>query len=184
MGTIDLIMGCMFSGKTTEIFKRLDLISKNQCMMYINSDIDTRTINVCSTHNPDLQIPENIKMVKTNKLYDIITDALKCDVIAIDECQFFPDLKFFCIEMAEIYNKKIIVAGLNGDFKRQLFGQMYELIPYCDTIFKLNALCKLCLSPAIFSMRYNYVNDNVILVGGENMYIPVCRNCFLKKHLM
>ena len=183
--SIDLIMGPMFSGKTTEIFRRCQLFDeKGYSVLYINSDIDTRSLCAVSTHNPHLALPD-IKMLKSKQLYDIFDTATQYDIIAIDECQFFPDLKNFCVDLCETHKKKIIVGGLNGDFKRQLFGQMYELLPYCDTITKLNAYCGLCDSSqyGLFSMRREIANENIVLVGDENIYVPACRNCFLKNRV-
>ena len=68
----------------------------------------------------------------------------------------FSGLKNYVKNYADNYGKKLIVAGLNGDYLRQPFGEINDLIPYCDTIIKLNPFCKLCADKKIISKRYFY----------------------------
>ena len=79
------------------------------------------------------------------------------------------------------YNKKVYVCGLDGDFKRQKFGQILDLIPLCDKVTKLTSLCSICKNgtPGIFSKRISSEEEQT-LVGSDN-YIPVCRTCYENK---
>jgi thymidine kinase len=75
-------------------------------------------------------------------------------------------------------NKKIYVSGLDGDFKREKFGKILDLIPMCDKVTKMTSLCSLCKNgtPGLFSMRLTNEKEQM-LIGSSN-YIPVCRFCY------
>ena len=108
------------------------------------------------------------------RIYDMIFYK---KIILINEGQFFPDLYDTVIKMIKD-NKKVYIAGLDGDFQRKKFGQMLDLIPLCDTITKLTSLCNICKNGnlGIFSKRItNEIEQTVI---GSNNYIPVCRTCY------
>jgi thymidine kinase len=100
------------------------------------------------------------------------------DVILINEGQFFEDLYDTVVDMLN-HNKKIYICGLDGDFKRNKFGQILDLIPLCDKVTKLTSLCSICKNgaPGIFSMRLTDETQQT-LVGSDN-YVPVCRKCFV-----
>lgn len=181
--SIDVIIGPMFSGKTTELHRRLNIcVEADYKVMYINSVLDTRD-GVLSTHNTTLKNTEKINYMKTSNLLDLFPQCLLADVIGVDEAQFFPDLFLFCRLLCEDHHKKIIVSGLNGDFQRKPFGQINDLITICDTVTKLNAFCYSCrksynrMTPALFSKRI-CDTEQTVLVGGAMMYIPVCRTCY------
>lgn len=182
--TLDLIFGPMFSGKTTELMRRLNICADAKYkVLYINSIVDVRENRGFSTHNDCLKETEKITFVHTKNLNDINEMARRYDILGIDEAQFFPDLKEFCLNMCETYHKKIFVAGLNGDFERKPFGQMNDLITFCDSITKLSPFCSSCRSrfgimkPALFSKRL-IESKETILVGKSESYIPVCRDCY------
>ena len=96
------------------------------------------------------------------------------DVICIDEGQFFQDLLPFCTNAADHDKKRIVVAGLSGDFLRSPFGQILDLIPHADSIKLLKARCEICGKEATFTKRTVCVQDQE-LIGGADMYRPVCR---------
>jgi thymidine kinase len=196
-GYLELIIGPMFSSKTTrlvEIYKQCKFC--NISVAVINHSIDNRYDDeLLSTHDK-IKIP----CIKTERLFDIWTDEIdmednvSCiprinekfkvatsDVILINEGQFFPDLEDF-VKQLLINNKKVYVCGLDGDFERKKFGQMLDLIPLCDKVYKLTSLCSLCKTgtKGIFSMRLTS-NKEQTLVGSDN-YIPVCRTCYVSKH--
>ena len=175
---IEIILGCMYSGKSTELLRRVnryESIGKN--VMLINHNNDIRTDNSVSTHT-------NYKKpaTKTNSLLGLTnnTQFLKADVIGIDEAQFFTDLYQFIIQI-EKYNKIIIVAGLDGDYQRKPIGQILEIIPLCDSVVKLTALDMESKdgSLGIFTKRL-VNNDQQILVGSVDTYMAVSRNNYLK----
>jgi thymidine kinase len=184
--SLDIILGCMFSNKTTELLRRLTIYKEMKLeVILVNSCTDTRTDMNFSTHNPIIGSSGKIETVKTNALEHIMQQLERYDVIGIDESSFFPDLKICVLNLVEKYKKKVIVAGLNGNYNRKNFGQINDLIPYCDSIIKLSAFCQLCcdkkciIRSAHFTKRI-VSNDTEILVGGNEFYVPVCRECFLK----
>jgi len=110
---------------------------------------------------------------------DVLTSTLGLDtfdVVAVDEAQFFDDLVDFCLLAVEQWHKSVIVAGLDGDFKRRPFGQVLNLIPLADEVSKLHSRCGVenCRARALFSLR-TVSNAQLNLVGGTDVYLPVCR---------
>jgi thymidine kinase len=102
-----------------------------------------------------------------------------CHTILIDEAQFFPDL-LKSIELVDFYKKTVIIFGLDGDFKREKFGNILDLIPYADSVEKLCARCNNCNNKAIFSHRIIQEKTQII-IGNKDIYIPLCRKCYLQK---
>lgn len=175
--SLTLKIGCMFSGKTSEIIRivnRLSVINKD--ILLINSSLDDRYVknSICS-HNKN-----KIDCISVNKLNDISTDKyLKCEYIIVDEAQFFEDLYDFVTVAVDINQKHVIIVGLNGDSNRKNFGEIYKLYPLADKIDLLTALCSICKNgtKAIFSKKI-LEDDKQTDVGSSDKYIPVCRNCY------
>ncbi len=187
---LELIIGPMFSGKTSrliDIYKQCKFC--NIPVVVINHSIDNRyDEELLSTHD-HIKIPciktDSLSYVwkedpETNGLFKIFRDREEiyfADVILINEGQFFEDLYDTVISMLK-YGKKVYIAGLDGDFKRQKFGQMLDLIPLCDNVVKLKSLCSICKdgTAGIFSKRLTHETEQTI-IGFDN-YIPVCRKCY------
>jgi thymidine kinase len=177
-GYLELIVGPMFSGKTSrlvEIYRKC--LFCNVPVAVINHSADTRYSETqLSTHDM-VKIP----CIMTPRLRDVWSDAIVCsaDVVLINEGQFFEDLAEVVIEMVNA-KKQVYVCGLDGDFQRKRFGQMLDLIPFCDKITKLTSLCSLCKdgTKGIFSLRLTKETEQMV-IGAEN-YIPVCRTCYEK----
>lgn len=183
---MDIIIGPMFSGKTSELIRRLTIFADlGLKVLYINHEKDTRSSDNISTHNTSLKTNlqnHNLITIKTNDLSTVRTCDF--DVVGVDEAQMFQGLKEFALKVVETEGKRLIVCGLNGDFKRELFGEIHLLVPLCDTILKLFPYCIFCraenkLNQALFSKRTCLSSDKV-LIGGSESYIPVCRECYLK----
>lgn len=171
-GKIELIIGPMFSGKTTELIRRVERLSygkKNIISINHQSDIRYNSSNITS-HNGS-----SIDALSCLHLMPIISKFDDFDVIAIDEGQFFDDIVEFS-EMMANQGKLVIVAALDGDFKQEPFGQIPQLIPHAEKIDKLTAVCIKCGQDAPFTTRVSHC-DNVIKVGGPEMYQSVCRSC-------
>ena len=113
---------------------------------------------------------------KFDKLAQQHLNLHTAQVILINEAQFFNDLVPCVIDMLK-QNKKVYIAGLDGDFQQKKFGTILDLIPLCDKVTKLSSLCSLCKNgeAGIFSMRLTQEKEQM-LIGSEN-YIPVCRKC-------
>ena len=174
-GRIELIIGCMWSGKSTELIRQAKRYSSiNKKILIINHESDERYgKNVVSTHDS-----EQITCISVNSLKHIfdITDYKFIDIILIDEAQFFQDLYNFANKAANEDNKILIISGLDGDFKRNQFGDIIKLIPHAEKVTKLNALCNICNDGSIASFTHRKIkNNNLNLVGGQDEYMPVCR---------
>lgn len=177
--SIDIITGPMFSGKTTELLRRLTILKEAGLnVLYITSTLDTREF---ISHNKGIGKPD-MAFCSTHTLMSTRSYSAVFNVIGIDEAQFFDDLPEFCIEMSEKYGSKVIVAGLNSDFRREKFGKICELLPICDNITKLYPFCASCaknrvLTPALFSKR-KIISEEKVVIGDCHSYLPVCRDCY------
>ena len=181
MGRIELIIGCMYSGKTSQLLsliKRYKSIKTN--MMVINYLEDTRYGNDNKIYSHDKNSIEAIPLDNLNKL---VTDSKyrdqyrEAETIFINEGQFFDNLLEFTTNAANNDDKTIIICGLDGDYLRRPFGDILYLIPHADKVTRLEALCKICGdgTPGIFTKRI-IKTEGQKLIGGDESYIPVCRN--------
>lgn len=179
-GSITLYIGCMFSGKTSELqreYKRWKNVGKSVVSInYVGDDrygVDDYIYNHDNTKIP---------CIKAFKLSDIEENVLKhVDVILINEGQFFVDIIEFCVRWCDEFKKNVIVCGLDGDFMRKPFGKINDLIPLCDEVRKLKALCKVCADGTygLFSWRVSKETEQVI-IGDVDKYIPVCRKHYIE----
>lgn len=179
-GYLELIFGPMFSGKTTTIiqrYKQHKLLDHN--IAVINYYKDTRYAEKGLYSHDGI----NIDCFQSETLQQIVdNDDIKindCNVIIINEGQFFQDIFERVIDWVENKQKIVYVCGLDSDFKRNKFGNFLELIPFCDNITKLKSLCMQCKNgeKALFSKRITN-HESQIVIGSDN-YIPVCRKCYL-----
>lgn len=174
---LKLIVGSMFSGKTTALIREIERHSVvTSDILIINHSLDsqrTHCLSVIETH-----CGEKRDAVSLTRLSDVLTmeQYASSEVVAIDEGQFFEDLDTFLEAELERTDKTFIVAGLNGDFRKRPFGKMLQLVPLADEIEKLSAYCTLCRdsTPAHFTRRIAQTSQQV-LVGRKELYIPVCR---------
>ena len=179
-GSLQLFVGPMYAGKTSKLIETYEecIDSENRVIVLTHSDEIRYSIDKLSTHDQ-----KKIDCFKYDTITSFINekaDAIKeCKVILIDEGQFFKDL----LEILPLINqlhKHVYVFGLDGDFKRNKFGQILDLIPHCDRIQKLHAKCNVCSNQAIFSHRTNDSSEQV-LIGNESVYQPLCRDCYNSK---
>jgi thymidine kinase len=189
-----LIMGPMFSGKTSTLISELTrYVDVDIPVVYINSSEDTRG-EFISTHNSSFStISSKIKTIKSQRLDQISESVLnEHGVIAVDEAQFFSDLVPFVIHWME-KEKMIYIAGLDGDMNQKIFGDIVHLIPYASEVRKLNAVCESCrtngkIVSAPFTIRHQIDLTDKKLIGGKDLYHPVCSDCMFsfknkyKKH--
>ena len=181
MGTLEIIMGPMFSGKTELLIQKYNILNPDKnnpnTALAFNYYKDTRYGENCiASHNGLVIVSINIKTIS-----EIFTDHKyfnKFSHILINEAQFFPDLKNSVIELVEKYNKHVIICGLDSDFKREKFGDIWDLIPYADIIQKLKGKCNFCNNDSLFTHRLCNQQEQEII--GNNIYIPVCRKCYGK----
>lgn len=181
-GYLELIIGPMYAGKSTELIRNINKYKfLNEKMIAINHKINNRYGSEgISTHN--------------NEIYDncIILDKLsdfensdkfnETKIIIIEELQFFNDAYNTIIKWCDKYNKKVIAAGLDGDFQRDAIGDVLRLIPHANKVLKINALCSICKdgTEAPFTRRIIASKDKT-LVGSNDIYEAVCRKHYLEE---
>ncbi|MFW6028755.1 MAG: thymidine kinase [Halanaerobiales bacterium] len=191
-GHIELIIGPMFAGKTTELIRRLTRAQyAGQKIIVFKPVIDDRySESHVVSHNG-----EKIYSIVTNDFNDIMNISKDYDVIAIDEIQFFPshgpvveNEQELILGINELLNKladkgkEIIVTGLDMDFKCEPFTNTMLIAGIAEKIDKLTAICINCGAPATRSQRLvngkpAYSTDPSIIIGGKESYEARCRKC-------
>jgi len=176
MGYLKVILGCMFSGKTSKlitIYKRNLIADIPTCIINYIQDVRYDAEKL-STHD-GIKVP----CIRAKKLGDVLNNEVikKNDVIIINEGQFFSDIYKVVKELVNKYDKTVYVGGLDGDYKMERFGDILDLIPLCNEVEKLNAICGICKGRASFTKRIKNTTEEQIIIGGVETYIPVCRNC-------
>lgn len=180
-GQLNLILGPMFSGKSTALIQNIRKFGALKYdMIIVKPDIDSRyTIDEICTHNLD---KEKCKILGLDELKTIkdMEEYKTTRLILIEEGQFFKELYTLVKDMVDKDHKIVIVSGLNGDSNRDNFGDIHKLIPHADEITFLKALCIKCKdgTPAIFSKKISE-DHQLISIGGSNKYEAVCRKHFL-----
>eukprot|EP00798_Chlamydomonas_sp_ICE-L_P000536 gene536-1948_t len=150
VGSVEVILGPMFAGKSTELLAR---------------------IRQARGHGRSVLV-RSVQAMQPEARESAATYAA-AEVIAIDEAQFFDDLHAFVLEAADLDHKTVIVAGLDGDFQRRRFGQLLDIVPLADRVTKVGAKCQLCDKVSLFSVRI-VKSDSVELVGGADNAIQLC----------
>ncbi|MHB8206647.1 thymidine kinase [Mucilaginibacter sp.] len=173
-GSIEIICGSMFSGKTEELMRRLKRARIARLSIEIFSPkADTRySENALVSHNAN-----SISSMQVSKASAILAPGNQVQVVGIDEAQFFDDeLPAICNALAN-NGVRVIVAGLDMDFQGNPFGPMPALMAIAESVTKLHAVCVVCGNPALYS--YRLVNNNgQILLGEKESYEPRCRLCY------
>ena len=175
-GYLKIILGCMYAGKTSKLINIYKMMKfSNITTLVINYAEDKRYDNTkLSTHDKNM-----IPCVQTLKLIDLINNKeISEKVIIINEGQFFQDLEIFVIKMLK-RKKHIYVCGLDGDYQMKKFGQILDIIPLCNEVEKLSAICSICKNgtKAYFTKRITDEKGQKVI--GTDNYLPVCRNCHL-----
>jgi thymidine kinase len=174
-GWIEVIVGCMFSGKTEELIRRLNrsLIGKQKVAIFkpfIDSRYDTDDV---VSHNKN-----KIKSKAVKKSRDIIALAGDCDVVGIDEAQFFDDgIVDVANELANA-GKRVVIAGLDMDFTGKPFGPMPNLLAVAEFVTKVNAVCVQTGEVASFSFRVAK-SDKQVMLGEKDSYEARSRRAFV-----
>ncbi len=173
-GSIEVICGSMFSGKTEELIRRLKRAQIARLTVEIfKPRTDTRfDENAVVSHNAN-----SIQSTPVDSSSAILLLGSDVQVVGIDEAQFFDEeLPNVCNILA---NKgvRVIVAGLDMDFKGNPFGPMPALMAIAESITKVHAVCVVCGNPALYSYRFAS-GEGTILLGEKESYEPRCRICY------
>ena len=175
-GRIEVICGSMFSGKTEELIRRLKRAKfARQRVEIFKPAIDVRY----SEENVVSHDSTAIASTPTDTSASILLFTSEIDVVGIDEAQFFDEgLVDVCNQLAND-GIRVIVAGLDMDFKGRPFGPMPRLCAIADEVSKVHAICVHCGNLANFSHRI-VQNDKQFLLGETEEYEPLCRVCYQK----
>lgn len=178
-GWIEVICGSMFSGKTEELIRRLKRAKFARLKVEIfKPAIDTRYDEEKVVSHDSREILSTPVPSSSN----ILLLANDVDVVGIDEAQFFDaELPNVCSQLAN-QGIRVIVAGLDMDFKGKPFGPMPALLAMAEYITKVHAICVECGALAQYSHR-TIVSDKLVVLGETDAYEPLCRACFLKKSM-
>ena len=180
--SLELLIGPMFAGKSSAI---QSIVRRHESMGWsvfvVTNSMDTRYSDAPAVVNHDkIAIPA----VAVKELLPLLTSAgyRGSRLVVIEEAQFFPDLYDFVLSAVEKDAKHVICVGLDGDSDRKPFGDLLRLVPLCDKLTKLTALCSECKdgSPALFSF-YKNLKSTQLAVGASDQYEPLCRKHFLTK---
>ncbi len=175
-GTIEVITGSMFSGKTEELIRRLRRAQFAGLKVEIfKPSVDTRYSESRVVSHDD----KSIVSTPVDNASSILLLSGDVDVVAIDEAQFFDNsIVDVCNSLAD-NGTRVLVAGLDMDFKGNPFGPMPALIAIAEFVTKVHAICVRCGNLAQYSFRKSE-EAQVVLLGEKNLYEPLCRHCYNK----
>lgn len=179
-GWIEVICGCMFAGKTEELIRRINVLTyAKKNIIVFKPKIDDRYSEIEIVSHAGAHIPCKV-IEKAKEILSYVDE--KTDVVAIDEVQFFDDDVIEICEYLANNGIRVMVAGLDKDFRGEPFGVLPQLLTRAEFVTKLTAVCAKCGSPATRTQRI--VNDRpaafedpIILVGATESYEPRCRHC-------
>lgn len=175
-GWIEVVCGCMFSGKTEELIRRLKrakIASMNVAVF--KPGVDTR-YDAKAIVSHDTASVQAIPVDHSSKILDVPDGT---EVVGIDEAQFFDsDLPEVCQELAR-RGMRVIIAGLDMDYLGVPFGPIPDLMAVAEYVTKVHAICVHCGNLATHSYRLAE-GDSVVLLGEKEQYEPRCRSCYHK----
>lgn len=180
IGYLELIIGPMYAGKSTELIR---IINRYKCLnkniIVINHSFNNRYGSTgLTTHNKE-KFEQCLTLSKLGSLDENLLENI--DVIIIEELQFFEDAYDIIIDWCDNKNKIVIAGGLDGDFKRMPFGDVLRLIPHAEKITKLSALCKKCGDGTHAHFTKRIINkDEKTIIGSDDIYEAVCRKHYLE----
>lgn len=177
VGWLEVICGPMFSGKTEELIRRLTRAQyARQVVQIFKPAIDDRYDDSSVVSHSDQSL-QGIAVEGLDEIREMLGGSV--EVIGIDEVQFFgPDVVEFCEGMADM-GRRVIVAGLDQDYRGEPFEPMPRLLAIAEYITKLSAICVQCGNPAHRSYRLAE-DPQQVLVGSDDQYEARCRRCFKK----
>lgn len=179
-GWIEVICGCMFAGKTEELIRRINVLSyARKKILVFKPKIDDRYSTTEIASHAGSKVP-CIVISEAKEILDHVN--YDTDVVAIDEVQFFDeDVVDICEYLADS-GLRVMVAGLDKDFRGEPFGVLPDLLTRAEFVTKLTAVCAKCGAPATRTQRIingkpASFNDPIVLVGAKEAYEPRCRHC-------
>ena len=175
-GWIEVICGSMFSGKTEELIRRIKRAKiANQKIKVFKPVIDSRSKNFIESHDDS-----KFECIEVKSSNEILKKIDNCDVVAIDEAQFFDDLIVPVCNKIANNGVRVIIAGLDMDYLGNPFGPMPNLMAISEYVTKVHAVCKQSGNIANYSFRKNNKKD-IVVIGEKDKYEPLSRSVFYKK---
>ena len=173
-GQIEVICGSMFSGKTEELIRRLTRARlAKQHVEIFKPSVDTRYHDThVVSHNET-----SIRSTPVSFAGDILLLSGTCDVVGVDEAQFFDEEIVRVVQLLANQGKRVILAGLDMDFEGKPFDPMPKLMAIAEYVTKVHAICMKCGDLAAFSYRLSAAKEKVML-GEKDNYEARCRKCF------
>lgn len=179
-GWIEVICGCMFAGKTEELIRRINVLSyARKNILVFKPKIDDRYSTTEIASHAGSKVP-CIVISEAKEILDHVN--YDTDVVAIDEVQFFDEDGVDICEYLADSGLRVMVAGLDKDFRGEPFGVLPDLLTRAEFVTKLTAVCAKCGAPATRTQRIingkpASFNDPIVLVGAKEAYEPRCRHC-------
>lgn len=180
-GRLEIIRGCMFSGKTEELIRRLNRLKyARQTFLAFKPALDNRYSETEIVSHNNISIKAFV-VSEPREIFNIIEKhGSDIDVVAIDEAQFFDHSLVRTAQLLVSSGYRVIVAGLDTDFRGEPFGPMGSLLAVADEDIQLNAICTICGQPANRTQRLidgkpARWNDPIILIGAKDRYEARCR---------
>lgn len=173
-GSIEVICGSMFSGKTEELIRRIKrAVFANQRVEIFKPQIDKRYSETEVVSHDSHKIHSR----PVASAEQILEYSEEVEVVGIDEAQFFGMALVDVAQTLANRGVRVIVAGLDTDFLGKPFGPMPSLMAVAEDVQKVHAICVRCGSPAQNSHRLSR-NENLVVLGEKNIYEPLCRHCY------
>ena len=174
-GWIEVICGSMFSGKTEELIRRLNRARiARQKVEVFKPAVDTRYDEKDVVSHDE----KKTSSIPVQNASQILFYAEDFEVVGIDEAQFFGDeIVNVCNQLAK-KGKRVVVSGLDMDFKGNPFGPMPALMAIAEYVTKVHAICIRCGNPANYSHR-TVADEKLVVLGETDVYEPLCRKCFI-----
>ncbi len=180
-GWIEVITGSMFSGKTEELIRRLKRANFARQKVEIFKPVLDNRYSSQKVTSHDANSIHSTPVQTANEIISFYYANPGLEVIGVDEAQFFDDgLVDVCNKLADS-GVRILVAGLDMDFKGRPFGPIPSLMATAEYITKVHAICMHCGNLAQFSHRKS-LSESLVLIGEKEEYEPLCRECFYKSN--
>jgi thymidine kinase len=177
-GSVEVITGSMFSGKTEELIRRLkrSRIAKQQVEVF--KPVVDKRFDEAHVVSHDENALGSTSVETASQILLMVSEDI--EVVGIDEAQFFDqDLVYVCNQLADM-GIRVIVAGLDIDYLGKPFGPVPDLLAIAEYVTKVHAICQRCGDLAHHSHRTGLGND-LVMLGEKNNYEPLCRRCFLEE---
>ena len=178
-GELHVTCGCMFAGKSTEavtMIRRWRSIDVPVFVVKHRLDVRYGKTEAIYTHDSPAPMYPSLA---TDALMPVLAspEFKAAKIVIIEEAQFFDDLYVFCQEAVDVHAKIVNVFGLDGNSRREPFGQMHLLLPIAETFTKTRAFCKSCHDGTLasFTSCVDVLPDSGVLIGGSDVYSAVCR---------